>query len=113
MFSSVGAADQGVNITGSQLGASHAAAAAADTSPAGNGSPFAFSSNKEAIGDYCESLVAPLSDEEQEHQRNEEKAMHAAGNRHRHGRLGEVLERHRHTDENECRDDLNEGEAAR
>lgn len=53
-FYSVGAADQGVNITGSELSSTHASASAAYTSPAGNGSPFAFSSNNWGIGDYYE-----------------------------------------------------------
>jgi hypothetical protein len=51
---SVGAADQGANAVGSSLGSSHVAAATAYTSPAGNGSQYAFSSNNWAIGDYYE-----------------------------------------------------------
>ncbi|MBL9148206.1 MAG: hypothetical protein JNM94_05870 [Phycisphaerae bacterium] len=55
---SVGAADQGANALGSALSGSHASTATAWTSPAGNGSPFSFSSNNWAIGDYYEARFA-------------------------------------------------------
>jgi MYXO-CTERM domain-containing protein len=47
-----GVADQGANIAGSQLISVHALAAATYTSPAGNGSQYAFSSNVWKAGDY-------------------------------------------------------------
>jgi hypothetical protein len=49
-----GAADSGANAIGSTLSGFHAAAAAAWTSPSGNGSQYALSSNNWAIGDYYE-----------------------------------------------------------
>jgi MYXO-CTERM domain-containing protein len=49
---SVGVADQGAQTAGSSLSSFHALAAATYTSPAGNGSQFAFSSNNWSIGDY-------------------------------------------------------------
>ncbi len=55
-----GAADQGVNALGSMLSSTHAATATAYTSPAGNGSPFSFSSNNWAIGDYYEARFSSL-----------------------------------------------------
>jgi len=49
-----GVADQGTNTTGSQIRSVHAAAAATYTSPAGNGSQYAFSSNNWNTGDFYE-----------------------------------------------------------
>jgi len=49
-----GVADQGSNSAGSQLRAVHALAASTYTSPAGNGSPYAFSSNNWSPGDAYE-----------------------------------------------------------
>lgn len=49
---SVGAADQGDLTAGTELMSWHASAAATYTSPSGNGSQYAFSSNNWAIGDY-------------------------------------------------------------
>jgi len=49
-----GIADSGANAAGSSLSGFHAAAAAAWTSPSGNGSQYALSSNNWAIGDYYE-----------------------------------------------------------
>jgi hypothetical protein len=57
---SVGAADQGANAFGSNLSSSHAVAATAYTSPAGNGSQFSFSSNNWSIGDYYEARFSTL-----------------------------------------------------
>ena len=48
----VGAADAGALTAGSSLTSVHAAAAATYTSPAGNGSQYAFSSNNWNTGDY-------------------------------------------------------------
>jgi MYXO-CTERM domain-containing protein len=55
-----GVADQGANIAGSQLISVHALAAATYTSPAGNGSQFAFSSNNWSPGDYYQATLSTL-----------------------------------------------------
>jgi MYXO-CTERM domain-containing protein len=55
---SVGAADQGDQTAGSELSSYHTLAAATYTSPAGNGSQYAFSSNNWSIGDYYEARVS-------------------------------------------------------
>ncbi|MBU6208742.1 MAG: hypothetical protein KGR22_02405 [Planctomycetes bacterium] len=55
---SVGAADQGDQTAGSTLSSYHLLAAATYTSPAGNGSQYAFSSNNWSIGDYYEARVS-------------------------------------------------------
>ncbi len=55
---SVGAADQGEATAGTSLSSYHALAAATYTSPSGNGSQFAFSSNNWSSGDYYEARVA-------------------------------------------------------
>ena len=55
---SVGAADQGDQTAGSSLSSYHTLAAATYTSPAGNGSQYAFSSNNWSIGDYYEARVS-------------------------------------------------------
>ena len=55
---SVGAADQGDQTSGSSLSSYHTLAAATYTSPAGNGSQYAFSSNNWSIGDYYEARVS-------------------------------------------------------
>jgi hypothetical protein len=55
---SVGAADQGDATAGTGLSSYHALAAATYTSPAGNGSTYAFSSNNWSIGDYYEARVS-------------------------------------------------------
>jgi hypothetical protein len=57
---SVGVADQGAQTAGSSLSSFHALAAATYTSPAGNGSQYAFSSNNWSIGDYYEARVSTL-----------------------------------------------------
>jgi len=49
-----GVADQGANFLGSQIKSVHALAAATYTSPSGNGSAYAFSSNNWSVGDYYE-----------------------------------------------------------
>lgn len=59
-FYSAGAADLGANAFGSELSSSHIATATAYTSPAGNGSPFSFSSNNWAIGDYYEARFSTV-----------------------------------------------------
>lgn len=59
-FYTVGAADQGVLTTGSSLDSIHAAAAATYTSPSGNGSQYAFSSNNWQIGDYYEARLSTI-----------------------------------------------------
>lgn len=56
-----GVADQGANTAGSQLSAYHSLAAATYTSPAGNGSQYAFSSNNWSIGDYYEARLSTSS----------------------------------------------------
>jgi len=55
---SVGAADQGDQTAGSSLSSYHLLAAATYTSPAGNGSLYAFSSNNWSAGDYYEARVS-------------------------------------------------------
>lgn len=55
---SVGAADQGDQTAGSSLSSYHLLAAATYTSPAGNGSQYAFSSNNWSVGDYYEARVS-------------------------------------------------------
>jgi hypothetical protein len=55
-----GVADQGANITGSQLISVHALAAATYTSPAGNGSQYSFSSNNWSPGDYYQVTLSTL-----------------------------------------------------
>ncbi len=55
---SVGAADQGEATAGTVLSSYHTLAAATYTSPAGNGSQYAFSSNNWSIGDYYEARVS-------------------------------------------------------
>ena len=55
---SVGAADQGDQTGGSSLSSYHVLAAATYTSPSGNGSQYAFSSNNWSIGDYYEARVS-------------------------------------------------------
>ena len=47
-----GVADQGLVTAGTELRSVHASAAATYTSPAGNGSQYAFSSNNWTTGDY-------------------------------------------------------------
>jgi hypothetical protein len=54
---SVGVADQGDQTGGSSLSSYHVLAAATYTSPVGNGSQYAFSSNHWSIGDYYEARV--------------------------------------------------------
>jgi len=56
----VGAGDQGALTAGSSLDSVHANAAATYTSPAGNGSQYAFSSNNWAIGDYYQAKFSTL-----------------------------------------------------
>lgn len=55
-----GVADQGANTTGSQLISVHALAAATYTSPSGNGSQYAFSSNNWSPGDYYQVTLSTL-----------------------------------------------------
>lgn len=57
---SVGAADQGEATSGTVLSSYHALAAATYTSPSGNGSLYAFSSNNWSIGDYYEARVSTV-----------------------------------------------------
>ncbi len=54
----VGAGDQGALTAGSSLTSVHALAAATYTSPAGNGSQYAFSSNNWSTGDYYQASFA-------------------------------------------------------
>ncbi|MFM1824150.1 MAG: hypothetical protein RI967_2416 [Planctomycetota bacterium] len=56
----VGAANLGANAVGSELLSVHQLAAATYTSPAGNGSQYAFSSNNWLTGDYYEARVSTL-----------------------------------------------------
>jgi len=56
----VGAANLGALTTGSSLDSVHASAAATYTSPSGNGSQYAFSSNNWAIGDYYQAKFSTL-----------------------------------------------------
>ncbi len=53
-----GAADAGEAKAGSSLSSTHAAAATAYSSPAGNGSTYSLSSNNWAIGDYYQVTVS-------------------------------------------------------
>ncbi len=55
---SVGQADQGELVTGTNLSSVHALAAATYTSPSGNGSTYAFSSNNWSIGDYYQAALS-------------------------------------------------------
>lgn len=55
---SVGVADLGNQVAGSELSTFHALAAATYTSPSGNGSAYAFSSNNWSIGDYYEARLS-------------------------------------------------------
>lgn len=55
-----GVADQGVMTTGSRLSSTHALSGATYTSPAGNGSTYAFSSNYWSAGDYYEARSSTL-----------------------------------------------------
>ncbi len=55
---SVGVADQGDQTGGSSLSSYHLLAAATYTSPSGNGSQYAFSSNNWSTGDYYEARVS-------------------------------------------------------
>jgi MYXO-CTERM domain-containing protein len=55
---SVGAADQGEATAGTVLSSYHTLAAATYTSPSGNGSQYAFSSNNWSVGDYYEARVS-------------------------------------------------------
>ena len=54
----VGAGDQGALTAGSSLDSVHSSAAATYTSPAGNGSQYAFSSNNWSTGDYYQASFA-------------------------------------------------------
>lgn len=56
----VGAANEGLQTTGSELRSVHSLAAATYTSPAGNGSQYSFSSNNWSIGDYYEARLSTL-----------------------------------------------------
>lgn len=56
----VGAGDQGLLTAGSSLDSVHSSAAATYTSPSGNGSQYAFSSNNWAIGDYYQAKFSTL-----------------------------------------------------
>jgi len=56
----VGAANEGLQTTGSELRSVHALAAATYTSPAGNGSLYSFSSNNWSTGDYYEARLSTL-----------------------------------------------------
>lgn len=57
---SVGAANDGLQTAGSVLRSVHSLAAATYTSPAGNGSQYAFSSNNWSTGDYYEARLSTL-----------------------------------------------------
>ena len=56
----VGAANEGLQTTGSELRSVHSLAAATYTSPAGNGSQYAFSSNNWSTGDFYEARLSTL-----------------------------------------------------
>ena len=56
----VGAANMGLQTTGSELRSVHSLAAATYTSPAGNGSQYAFSSNNWSTGDFYEARLSTL-----------------------------------------------------
>lgn len=55
-----GVADQGSNTAGSQIRSVHALAAATYTSPAGNGSQYAFSSNNWSPNDYYQVIFSTV-----------------------------------------------------
>ena len=57
---SVGAANDGLQTAGSELRSVHSLAAATYTSPAGNGSQYAFSSNNWSTGDFYEARLSTL-----------------------------------------------------
>ena len=57
---SVGGANTGANAGLGELSSVHQLAAATYTSPAGNGSQYAFSSNNWRVGDYYEARVSTL-----------------------------------------------------
>jgi MYXO-CTERM domain-containing protein len=57
---SVGAANDGLQTAGSVLRSVHSLAAATYTSPSGNGSQYAFSSNNWSTGDYYEARLSTL-----------------------------------------------------
>ena len=57
---SVGAADTGAVTVGTELSSVHALPAATYTSPAGNGSQYAFSSNNWSAGDYYQASVSTV-----------------------------------------------------
>jgi hypothetical protein len=57
---SYGAADQGVLTAGSMFSGTHASASTAWTTPAGNSSQYALSSNNWAIGDFYEARFSTL-----------------------------------------------------
>ena len=56
----VGAANEGLQTTGSELRSVHSLAAATYTSPAGTGSQYAFSSNNWSTGDFYEARLSTL-----------------------------------------------------
>ena len=56
----VGAANMGLQTTGSELRSVHSLAAATYTSPVGNGSQYAFSSNNWSTGDFYEARLSTL-----------------------------------------------------
>ena len=56
----VGAANEGLQTTGSELRSVHSLAAATYTSPTGNGSQYSFSSNNWSIGDFYEARLSTL-----------------------------------------------------
>ena len=56
----VGAANEGLQTTGSVLRSVHSLPAATYTSPAGNGSQYAFSSNNWSTGDFYEARLSTL-----------------------------------------------------
>ena len=55
-----GVADSGELTSGTMLSSGHAASATTYSSPAGNGSTYAFSSNNWAIGDYYQVSVSTI-----------------------------------------------------
>ena len=57
---SVGAANDGLQTAGSVLRSVHSLAAATYTSPSGNGSQYAFSSNNWSTGDFYEARLSTL-----------------------------------------------------
>ena len=60
MTYTVGAANEGLQTTGSELRSVHSLAAATYTSPTGNGSQYSFSSNNWSIGDFYEARLSTL-----------------------------------------------------